>query len=206
MPNNDETTRREFPWPEVVSVAIATISLLVAATSATFTYRLWDERESHVIVEDLFETYEDWSSTFIENPFLSHLAAPVGRYAEVAERIEAAVGGFPRNELIRLSLVERVMANAIFDAYEELLIDRRQADKGGDEFRIEIIDQVVGRFEDHLLINPRLLYLWQEMGQEQRSEDILSRYREVVREQVGDAQMDAVGPIARVLETAGPSG
>jgi hypothetical protein len=58
---------------QLLSLGIAIFSLFIAGFSAFFTYRTRIDRLHHVILEDLYETFEEWNAHALANPFLLHL-------------------------------------------------------------------------------------------------------------------------------------
>ena len=192
--------RSRFTVLEGSSLLIASLSLLVAGLSASFSYRLWSDRERNVVIEDIYEGFEEWNAELLDRPLLLHLATPPGRYPEVAGQVELAARELSRQEILELALAESVMADLIFDTYEELLDDLGRATEFGDPLRGDVIERAVGELEHGMLCNPRLLHLWSVHSQEHRPDQVLARYEERVSSRSPRAA-DDLGPIGRALAT-----
>jgi hypothetical protein len=55
--------------PSLFSSSIAILSIVIAAGSATYTYRLGSDRERHIIGENIYETFEDWNAAFLAESY-----------------------------------------------------------------------------------------------------------------------------------------
>ena len=178
------------------------LSLLIAGSTAMFTYRNWSDRQRQIFTEDLYETYESWNDIFLEEPYLYHLVVTPEQYREVVGQIETAVAAHSRDQLIRLTLAETVMADVIFDAYEEMLEDLHHAQLSDDEFRIGLISRALSRLEERVARNPRLYYLWRSFGIQGRTDEVIQRIHARLDSHDSDAgpAEDDRGPFHRTLE------
>lgn len=187
----------------LLSLGIAMFSLFIAGVSAFFTYRTRVDSLHHVIVEDLYETFEEWNAHTLANPFLLHLLASPESYGRVSSMVEEGVGQLTDARAVELMLAERAMADVVFDAYDELLVDLESAEASGDEFLIRAIEVAMEDFEGQLLLNPRLRHLWHELDEDQRRHEVHARYFERVESRaVEDDSPDALGPIHRARSRA----
>jgi hypothetical protein len=63
-------------------------------------------------------------------------------------------------------LAEMAMAAVLVTAYEELLVDLDRAESSGDEFIVIQTRESLEYFERRVMLNPRLLHLWRDLGKE----------------------------------------
>ena len=201
-PTPDAEERSSLNIMGAVSIFIAVTSIIIAGASAFFSYGPRVDAVRASVVEDLFESFEEWNALALDDPYLLHLISPPDRYDQVSALIEQGAVQLNEARIIELVLAEMAMADVLVAAYEEMLVDLSRAEASDDDFVLQETRAALEYFEQRVMLNPRMLHLWSEFGGD-RGEAARTRHASHVLTRAGESPAtDPDGPIIRARNSA----
>ena len=179
-------------------------SLLVAITSVVYTTKTNMDRDRISIIDSINEDILHLNTMLIQNPHLHHLVASREDYPRVSELVIKSLDKTTSQRMIELILTEETMAISLLNLYERVLLGLDHARSMKDTHRIEFLKDRQANFEQDLLLNPRMLFLFQKS-----LEHFSPRAREYYDHRVNSLgvtanEQDDTGPIMHALKRIDP--
>jgi hypothetical protein len=122
------------------------------------------ENSGYEALKNSYAKYYDLGRELLRAPEVSHIYALKGSYQAVVNDVRVHMQDADKKTKAHGRLLERAMADYIFTAFEETLLDYRMAQDSGDQKRTQIDEDRLAYFTGDLLRNPRLVWWWWEDG------------------------------------------
>ena len=139
-------------------------ALIVSFFSAYFSIKSYRETVTQKAIDDTYRTFYEISVTVMNNSDLLHLYEMPETYQGVIKDIHLSLMPITEKKRAEYSLKERAFASYIFGFYENILLQHRESLKDRNTDRTIFLEGVLHHFRTRVLINPRLLYLWNSNG------------------------------------------
>lgn len=149
---------------EGLEYVLSGLALVVAIWAARLSLKAEREAVNHGSVSDIFGEFRRLTELRLANWQHTHILEPPENYESTKELVRDAVGSLSDGERARYQLQERAVALAIFQLFEQVLYQRSEAERVGDQPRKDFLQDVADYMTGRLFRNPRLLYLWSEAG------------------------------------------
>jgi len=147
-------------------------------------------------VESAYRGFDDLSNLRIEHWEQSHLLELPENYHKTRDNLTTALGTLSGERRVEMQVRERAIATRIFTFYEQVvycLCAVEPADQSHAVFLAAVLDY----FNDRLLANPRLRYLWNESGGNLRAyfeQETITAYEKSAASRQSDVDADSIGP------------
>lgn len=144
------------------------------------------------------------NTILIENPQLHHLVASPEDYPRISELVFKSLENTSKERMIELLLIEETMAVSLINLYERILVESEYAQEMDYKYRSKYLGYHLTNFENDLLLNPRILYLFQNS-----LEHVSPKVREYYEHKISPPGIavkdrDNIGPILRALKLLDP--
>jgi hypothetical protein len=143
---------------------IAIVALLVSIITAYQSCSSSRDVAKSEAIRQSYATFEELTRLQLEDWQLSHMFALPDRYDEVVREVSLSSTCLSRAKQSELLLRERAIADLIFNTFEEVYYQWKQANDAGDSRRSAFLKEVLDYLTGRLLRNPRLLYYWSASG------------------------------------------
>lgn len=185
-------------------VVFSMLSLIVAIISVVYTTKTNIDRDRISSIDNINDDILHLNTMLIENPHLHHLVASPEDYHRVSDLVFKSLDKTPKQRLIELLLIEETMAVALINLYERILVELDYARTLGYKYRIKFLSYHLNNIEQELLLNPRILFLFQNS-----LEHVSPKVREYYDLKVNPPgvrakEQDDTGPILRALKRLDP--
>ena len=185
-------------------IIFSTLSLIVAITSAIYTTKTNIDRDRISSIDNINDDILHLNTMLIQNPHLHHLVASPEDYPRVSELVFKSLDKTPKQRLIELLLTEETMAISVVNLYERILVELDHARTMKYEYRVKFLSYHLANFEQDLLLNPRILFLFKN-SLEHVSPKVREYYdRKVNSPGVTAKEQDDTGPILHALKRLDP--
>jgi len=139
-------------------------ALVVSFFSAYFSIKSYRETVTQKAIDDTYRTFYEISVTVMNNSDLLHLYEMPETYQQVIKDIHLSLMPITEKKRAEYILKERAFSSYIFGFYENILLQHRESVKDRNTDRTIFLEGVLHHFRTRVLINPRLLYLWDRNG------------------------------------------
>lgn len=185
-------------------VIFSMLSLIVAITSAIYTTKVNIDRDRISSIDNINDDILSLTTILIKNPQLHHLVASPEDYPRVSELVFRSLDNTSKQRIIELLLIEETMAIALINLYERIVVELEYAQEMNYKYRIKFLRNHLANFENDLLLNPRILFLFQN-SLEHVSRKVREYYeRKANQPGVAAKERDDTGPILRALKLLDP--
>jgi len=185
-------------------IVFSTLSLMVAVTSVVYTTKTNLDRDRISSIDNINDDILHLNTMLIQNPHLNHLVASPGDYPRVFELVTQSLDNTSKQRLIELLLTEETIAILIVNLYERILTELDHALSKKYTYRIQYLRYHLTNFEQELLLNPRVLFLFQNS-----LEHVSPKVREYYNRKINPPgttakEQDDTGPILHALKRIDP--
>lgn len=185
-------------------VIFSMLSLIVAIISALYATRINMDRDRISSIDNINDDMLSLNTILIKNPQLHHLVASPEDYPRISELVFKSLENTSKERMIELLLIEETMAVSLINLYERILVESEYAQEMNSKYRIKYLGYHLTNFENDLLLNPRILYLFQNS-----LEHVSPKVREYYEHKVSPPgiaakEKDDTGPILRGLKLLDP--
>jgi ubiquinone/menaquinone biosynthesis C-methylase UbiE len=173
----------------ILAVAISLVAIYRSRRSEL--YARYNES-----VENAYRGFDDLSNLRIEHWEQSHLLELPENYHKTRDALTAALGTLSGERRVEMQVRERAIATRIFTFYEQMVYCLRAVEPVDQPHALFLV-AVFNYFNDRLLANPRLRYLWHERGGNLRAyfeQDTITAYEKSAASRQSDVGVDSIGP------------
>ena len=204
MNNPIYSNKKSYPIGIWFFIIFSSLSLIVAITSVVYTTKTNLDRDRISSIDNINDDILHLTTMLIQNPHLNHLVASPEDYPRVFKLVIQSLEKTSKQRLIELLLTEETMAISLVNLYERILTELDHALSKKYKNRIQYLRYHLTNFEQMLLFNPRLLFLFQN-SLEHVSPKIREYYnRKVKASGIADREQDNTGPILYALKRIDP--
>jgi ubiquinone/menaquinone biosynthesis C-methylase UbiE len=150
----------------------------------------------HESVENAYSGFDNLSSLRIEHWEQSHLLELPENYNKTRDSLTTALGMLSDERRVEMQVRERAIATRIFTFYEQVVYCHRAVGPADQPHAVFLV-AVLNYFNDRLLMNPRLRYLWHESGGNLRAyfeQETITAYEKSAASRQSDVGVDSIGP------------
>ncbi len=145
---------------EFGTLAISFIAIILSLISINKEPKRHSDILTSETVAGMYSELANMTKIQAEHPLQSHLFINHAGYNEMVKMIKARnINPDPKQVL-----VERAIANRIFNHFAQVVFSYEQARTSGNLHRIKLTNRIRSYYASHLLKNPRLLWYWDKNG------------------------------------------
>lgn len=149
---------------------LGALALAVSLWAARLSLRATREEVNHGSVSDIYSEFRRITELRLSYPEHTHILEPPENYHNTLEKAVKMVAGYSESRKAEYLLRERAVALTIFQIFEQVIYQHKQAKEEADEIREAFLKEVLDYMTSRLFMNPRLLYLWWHKGGNLRSD------------------------------------
>lgn len=204
MNNPIDHDKKSYPMSTWFFIIFSMLSLIVAVTSAVYTTKTNIDRDRISTINNINDDILHLTTMLVQNPHLNHLVASPEDYLRVSELVFKSLEKTSKQRLIELLLTEEAMAISLVNLYERILVELNYARSMRYKYRIQFLRYHLTNFEQGLLLNPRMLFLFRN-SLEHVSQKAKEYYSNKVKNLgIAAQEQDDTGPILKALRRIEP--
>lgn len=188
--------KKRVEFSVIASIIASIISII------SFGYNYYSTRETSVAdtIKESYRLFLDMNKMDLQYAQVMHVFCPSDVYPGVSDLVHRASSDLPSNEISKLLLQERAMADYAFATFEYSVFEYDIATKYGNSTRAKELKEVVDYFTGRLLRNPRLLYYWDPPGG-----NLSSEYEALTKQYYDNFVLhDKLNPLVEKADFTGP--
>ena len=196
--------KKRIPMGTLFLIIFSMLSFIVAITSVVYTTKINIDRDRISTIDNINEDILSLNTILIRNPQLHHLVASPEDYPRVSELVFKSLDITTKERMIELLLIEETVAISLINLYERIVVELDHAQAMNYKYRIKFLKYHLAYFEKHLLLNPRIIFLFQN-SLEHVSPKVREYYeRKINPPGVATKEQDDSGPILNALKLLDP--
>jgi hypothetical protein len=153
-----------------IATVLAVAALVISLITAWVLLHAQREVIRAETVTGIFEGFRRLAELRSSSWQAAHVLDVPENYDRTVSRLREALKDTPPTEVAELLVKERAAAIAAIQIFEESLYQYEQARHLRDRARAGFLNEMLVYYTERLLLNPRLLYLWSEDGENVRAD------------------------------------
>lgn len=143
---------------------LGALALAVSLWAARLSLRATREEVNHGSVSDIYSEFRRITELRLNYPEHTHILEPPENYVDTVKKVANMVSSYESEQKAKYLLRERAVALTIFQIFEQVIYQHKQAQEESDTIRAKFLKEVLDYMTGRLFMNPRLLYLWWHKG------------------------------------------